>query len=438
MSEQKKTKVAVTTLGCKVNQFESAAFLSELEMRGVEVVPFARIADIYIINTCTVTARAAAQSRQMIRRALKTNGQARVVVTGCYSQVAATEVMELADWAVCIVGNGHKHRLVDIALSDKQCDIEMHLGDIASRRTICPLTPARFPGRTRAYLKLQDGCNNFCSYCIVPYARGRSRSLDPAAALAQIALFVAAGHREIVLTGIHVGMYGLDLSPRTELTDFIGLATSRFPDVRFRLSSLEPNEIGDDLLDLMAARENFMPHLHIPLQSGDDAILRAMNRRYSAADFASLVERIRVRIPAAAIGVDVLVGFPGETEEAFAATAALLAKLPVTYLHVFPYSRRPGTMAAGMDKQIPGPEKERRVAELRRLDQKKRAIFYRRHLGETHLVLAENRKNRFRLMRGFTENYIPVLFPALEKENNTLIEVRLERLEEGIVFGQRL
>ncbi|MFH1215420.1 MAG: tRNA (N(6)-L-threonylcarbamoyladenosine(37)-C(2))-methylthiotransferase MtaB [Pseudomonadota bacterium] len=438
MTGQKKLKVAITTLGCKVNQFESAAFLSQLEERKAEIVPFSQPADVYIINTCAVTAKAAAQSRQMIRRALKTNSEARIVVTGCYSQVASGKVLEIADWSVCIVGNGFKHRLVDIALSEKQCDLEMHMGDIGSRKTICPLTATRFAGRTRAYLKLQDGCNNFCSYCIVPYARGRSRSLETQSALHQIEIFAAQEYKEIVLTGIHVGMYGLDLSPQTRLIDFIDRATSLYPDIRFRLSSLEPGEVGDELLDLMGKKPNFMPHFHIPLQSGDDRILREMNRRYTSADFVGIVDRILAKIPHAAIGVDVLVGFPGETESAFANTHDLLERLPVTYLHVFPYSRRSGTLASGMRNQIPGPEKEKRVALLRNLDQVKKAAFYSNHLGTPHRVLAENRKNRFKLMRGFTENYIPVLFPALDKDCNTIVDVLLDRIEDGIVFGQQI
>ena len=438
MTDKKKSiKVALTTLGCKVNQFESASFVSGLEERGAEIVPFSSQADVYIINTCAVTGKAGAQSRQMIRRALKTNSGARLIVTGCYAQVATQKVLEIGDWSVCIVGNGYKHRLVDIALSEKQCDLEMHMGDVGSNREICLLPVRRFPDRTRAFLKIQDGCNNFCTYCIVPYARGRSRSLPVAAALEQIEVFAAAGYREIVLTGIHVGMYGLDLSPATRLLDFIDRATALYPAIRFRLSSLEPGEVGDELLHLMAGRPNFMPHFHIPLQSGDDRILREMNRRYQARDFAAIIERIRATIPHAAIGVDVLVGFPGEDEAAFANTFALLAGLPVTYLHVFPYSKRPGTLAAGLAGQIAGPVKDERVERLRQLGARKKSAFYQRHLGTVQRVLAENSRNRFKLMRGFTENYIPVLFPAQENMSNQIVDVFLARLEDGIVFGQR-
>lgn len=438
MTAKKKTiKVALTTLGCKVNQFESASFLCGLEERGAEIVPFSHEADVYIINTCAVTGKAGAQSRQMIRRALKTNSKARLIVTGCYAQVATQKVLEIGDWSVCIVGNGYKHRLVDIALSEKHCDLEMHMGDIGSKKEICPLPVRHFPDdRTRAFLKIQDGCNNFCSYCIVPYARGRSRSLPVDAALQQISVFAVSGYQEIVLTGIHVGMYGLDLSPPTRLLDFIDLATASYPAIRFRLSSLEPGEVQDEILALMAARPNFMPHFHIPLQSGDDRILREMNRRYQAGDFARLIGRIREKIPYAAIGVDVLVGFPGEDDAAFNNTYSLLVGLPVTYLHVFPYSKRPGTVAAGMANQISGAIKDERAARLRLLSDQKKAAFYQQHLGSTKRVLAENKNNRYRLMRGFTENYIPVLFPAQENMSNQIIDVFLDRLEDGIVFGR--
>ncbi|RJX32404.1 MAG: tRNA (N(6)-L-threonylcarbamoyladenosine(37)-C(2))-methylthiotransferase MtaB [Desulfurivibrio sp.] len=438
MTAKKKTiKVALTTLGCKVNQFESASFLSGLKERGAEIVPFSGKADVYIINTCAVTGKAGAQSRQMIRRALKNNSRARLVVTGCYAQVATQKVLEIGDWSLCIVGNGYKHRLVDIALSDRHCDLEMHMGDIGSEKEICPLPVQHFPDdRTRAFLKIQDGCNSFCSYCIVPYARGRSRSLALAEALAQIKIFVDNGYREIVLTGIHAGMYGLDLVPPVRLVDFIKQATAGFPAIRFRLSSLEPGEVQDDLLELMATRRNFMPHLHIPLQSGDDRILKEMNRRYRAADFVRLIKRIREKIPQAAIGVDVLVGFPGEDEAAFDQTYALLAGLPITYLHVFPYSKRTGTAAAGLANQVPGPAKDDRVARLRLLSDRKKTEFYRQHLGTSRPVLAENRNNRYRLMRGFTDNYIPVLFPAQENMSNQIVDVFLDRLEDGIVFGR--
>lgn len=434
---EEKIKVAIATLGCKVNQYESASFQSGLLERGAEIVPFSHRADVYVINTCAVTAKAGAQSRQMVRRALKTNRRARLVVTGCYAQVASQKIMEIGDFPICIVGNGYKHMLVDIVLAEKHCDLEMHMGDIGARKEICHLPVSRFPGRTRTYLKLQDGCNNFCSYCIVPFARGRSRSLPPEAAFDQIQVFAGQGYREIVLTGIHVGMYGLDLSPATGLLTFLDQASGRFPDMRFRLSSLEPMEVHDDLLSLIRDRANLMPHLHIPLQSGDDTILKEMNRHYRAGDFEKIVYKVKEYLPDAAIGVDVLVGFPGEDEKAFARTLSLMERLPVSYLHVFPFSKRPGTIAATIKKQVPGHDKKARVALLRELSLRKKRVFYQQYLGTNQQVLAENSSNRFRLMRGFTENYIPVLFPAPDSMTNQVLTVRLDRLEEDLVFGQR-
>jgi threonylcarbamoyladenosine tRNA methylthiotransferase MtaB len=432
--KNKKLKVALTTLGCKVNQFESAAFLSELGERDVELVPFSHKADVYIVNTCAVTAKGGAQSRQVIRRAIKTNPKARLVVTGCYSQVASQDVLEIASAPICIVGNGYKHQLVDIALAEEHCDLEMHMGDIARIKEICPLSTKSFGERTRAYMKVQDGCNSFCSYCIVPYARGRSRSSGLDQVLAQAALFAEHDYKEVVLTGIHLGHYGLDLEPKTNLTNLVRALVEQDLPIRYRLSSLEPTEITDELLDLMAASPSIMPYLHIPLQSGDDGILKKMNRRYPAATFAEKVKKSAERLPGVAIGVDVLVGFPGEDEAAFRNTYELIESLPVSYLHVFPYSKRPGTMAATMAGQLPKKVKEERVALLRDLDNKKRKDFYRQHLGSVQQVLVEGRK-RGQMMRGFSENYIPVHFKGSANQANTLVAVRLEKLTDEGVLG---
>lgn len=429
-------RVALATLGCKVNQFESAAFLSELGHRGAELVPFSRPAEVCIINTCAVTARAGAQSRQLIRRAMRQNPEARLVVTGCYAQIAAQEIAEISDSPICIVGNSFKHRLVEVALSERRCDLEMHLGESGGSREICPLVATSFGERTRAILKVQDGCNSFCSYCIVPYTRGRSRSLAPELVMAQAQIFAEQGYREQVLTGIHLGHYGHDLSPASNLVDLLRLLLARNFPGRYRLSSLEPAEISDELLDLMAASESVMPSLHIPLQSGDDRILKRMNRRYPVATFVDVVEKCAARLPGAAMGVDVLVGFPGEDEAAFANTYGLLESLPVSSLHVFPYSRRPGTPAAAMAEQVEKRVKEERVALLRELDRKKRAAFYGRHLGTLRPVLVEGR-TQGRLLRGFTDNYIPVFLEGPAGLVNQVVPVRLRELIDGGVLGSR-
>jgi threonylcarbamoyladenosine tRNA methylthiotransferase MtaB len=431
-----KKKIALTTLGCKVNQFESAAFFSEFARREVEMVPFSSPAEVYIINTCAVTARAGAQSRQLIRQALRANPEARLIVTGCYAQIAVQEILEITDTPICIVGNDCKDRLVEVALAERHCDLEMHLGNPGGQKEICPLTVTSFgTARTRAYLKVQDGCDSFCSYCIVPYTRGRSRSLAPDRVVAQAELFAAQGYREQVITGIHLGYYGRDLVQKTNLRDLLALLLAKNLPVRYRLSSLEPTEINDALLTLMAESPAVMPYLHIPLQSGDDRILQRMNRRYTASTFAAVVAESVNRLPDAAIGVDVLVGFPGEDQAAFRNTYNLIESLPVSYLHVFPYSRRPGTPAAAMPDQVAKADKEERVALLRDLDHKKRTAFYRSHLGSRRQVLVERRKQGL-LLRGYTENYIPVFCEGDNALVNQLVTVRLEELVDNGVLGR--
>jgi len=423
-------KVAVVTLGCKVNQFESAALETGIVARGGELVKAGTPADVYVINSCAVTAKAAAESRRVVRRLARTNPEARIVVTGCYAQVAIDDIFDLVDQPLCIVGNGFKHMLAEVAMSDQHCDLEMYMGDIAAVREVAPLMADSFPGRTRAYLKIQDGCNSFCSYCIVPYARGRSRSVPPGEVEKQAAIFAEKGFIELVVTGIHAGLYGRDLNPASDLESLLVRLLDRFPELRFRISSLEPTEISQGIIDLVADRPGLRPHFHIPLQSGDDGILTRMNRKYRADLFREKVEEIRRKIPDAAIGVDVLVGFPDEDEAAFSNTRQLIESLPVTYLHVFPYSKRPGTPAAKMAGQVKKKVKEERVAIMRELDHKKRTRFYSAATGEVREVIAERWKEG--RLRGFTDNYIPVSFVGPKSGIGKVHQVRLDRLDEGL------
>lgn len=432
MPENSKRKVAIATLGCKVNQFESASFLSDFEAEGLEQVDFSTPADIYVINTCAVTAKAAAQSRQLIRRALNSTpaGQPppRVVVTGCYAQVARQEILKIDSDAIRIVSNADKDKVSTTAMDVADNIIQPPFRDIGHEKEICHLPVRNFGNRTRAFLRVQDGCNNFCSYCIVPYARGRSRSLPPQKVLAQAKTFADQGYRELVITGIHVGAYGNDLVPPVNLLVLLQKLADALPDVRLRISSLEPTEISTELLHFMAMTANCMDHLHIPLQSGDDAVLKNMRRRYSGKDFSGIVKAIHDHLPGAALGVDVLVGFPGEDDEAFSNTKKLLEDLPVTYLHVFPYSRRPGTPAASMAGQVPKTIKDERVSVLRSLNQRKRTAFYSSHLGQTGRVLTESSTKRPGQLRGFTENYIPVIFKGPSSLANQVVTVRLKKV----------
>ncbi len=437
MKKQHHKKVAVTTLGCKVNQYESASFITGFREQGCELVPATENADLFVINTCAVTARAGQQSRQLIRKIMRANPGARLIITGCYAQMAAKELLDIVpDNPLAIVGNGNKHLLVETALAEKQPDMVMLTGKISIKKEICPLPVRRFQGRTRAYLRIQDGCNNFCSYCIVPYTRGRSRSLEPDKVLEQVQVFADEGYLELVVTGINVGKYGQDLTGDMDIYSLLAMICQDFPALRIRLSSIEPTEVNDQLLQLMTDHKNFMPHLHIPLQSGDDGVLARMNRRYTAETFVHVIQKINSALPHAAIGCDILTGFPGEDEQAAENTFQLLFGLPITYLHVFPYSIRPGTVAAEFKNQIPGPLKDERVARLRELDQFKKEEFYHRHLNTVQRVLVERKNRTDGLLQGFSENYIPVRFKGRDDLLKTVVRVKINALRDRIPHGE--
>ncbi|HRT70888.1 MAG TPA: tRNA (N(6)-L-threonylcarbamoyladenosine(37)-C(2))-methylthiotransferase MtaB, partial [Syntrophales bacterium] len=383
-------KVAVATLGCKVNQFDSALLAERLRSEGFTVVPFGEGADVCIINTCTVTARTDYQSRQLVRRARRYCPYAGIVVTGCYAQVAPAELAEMPGVAA-VVGNAEKDALpgfLDRILDERG---KIIVGDIRRCDSLPSGTADVFPGRTRAILKVQDGCDAFCTYCIVPFSRGRSRSLPPSDVLRQAARFAESGYREVVLTGIHLGSYGSDLEPPASLAGLL----AGFDDIdgveRVRLSSIEPMEVTPELISRMASSEKLCRHLHVPLQSGDDRILKLMGRNYTGDQFRLLVKGLTEAVPDIAVGVDVMTGFPGEGEEEFRRTAALIEELPLAYLHVFPYSRRPGTPAADFPHQVPEEAKKRRAALLRSLGAKKRASFARRFIGKEVSVLVEGK-----------------------------------------------
>ncbi len=428
-----KRRVAIATLGCKVNQYESAAFGSGFAAAGCRVVDPREAADIYVINTCAVTARAGQQSRQLIRRILRENPKARCVVTGCYVQAEGAKAATITDGPLIVIGNGEKDQLVRRVLLTSDGEEIVEVGDISRQREICHLEVGKFRGRTRAFLRIQDGCNNFCSYCIVPHTRGPSRSLPLADVRQQVDIFRRNHYREIVVTGINVGKYGLDLDEGETIISLLDLLCSRYPDIRFRLSSIEPPEINDALLELAVRHANFMPHFHIPLQSGDDAVLKRMRRRYTVDLFVEAVWKLHRLLPGAAIGVDVLAGFPGEDGRAHARTVQLLEELPVTYLHVFPYSRRPGTPAAAMAAQVSREIKGERVARLRTVDREKRGRFHRRALHRTLRVLVEGRDEKTGMYRGFSENYVPVFFQGGDGLVNHVVEVVAERvMEKGV------
>jgi len=423
-------KIALKTLGCKVNQFESASFMTDFKNAGCQLVPFSHEADIYVINTCTVTAKAAQQSRQFIRKALRTNPDARIIVTGCYSQMAPSAVMDILDTRGLIVGNGYKHLLVETALKiEEYPELTMLMGRISNQKKICDLPVQNFPGRTRCYAKVQDGCNNFCTYCIVPYTRGPSRSLEIDKIMRQVAAFEKEGYRELVLTGINTGKYGHDLNEGHNIYTLLDTICIRFPEIRVRLSSIEPTEVNDLLLDVITKHDNFMPHLHIPLQSGDDEILRRMYRHYTAKQFQEIILRIHKAIPDIAIGCDVLTGFPGETQAQAENTYQLLSDLPVSYLHVFPYSKRPGTLAESFGNHISQEIKKDRIKLLHKLGNQLKQSFYQNHLGAKCKVLIERRDNTTKLLTGFSENYIPLAVEGPTSLIHTVATVTFTKID---------
>lgn len=432
-------KVHITTLGCKVNQYESASFRSAFESANCEMIGLDETADLIVINTCAVTAKAGAQSRQAIRQALRDNPSARMIITGCYAEAAAAEILDMPE-LVCrsfsVIGNSEKHLVVPTALNRGEDISENQLGDIMAATEICRLPVDRFGGKTRAFLRVQDGCDSYCSYCIVPFTRGPSRSLPADEVVRQAAIFADAGHKEIVVTGIHLGQYGRDLVGGLSVTRLLDKLSALLPTVRFRISSLEPIEIEEKLLQLIAARDNLMPHLHIPLQAGDDEILARMNRRYTTARFAEIIALCRRYLPDAAIGIDIMVGFPGETEGHFEKTKAFLAGLDCTYFHVFPYSERPGTEAATFRGKVPKSEKATRVAALLALAEEKKAAFFNRQLHRRRPVLVETERSADGLLRGFTDNYIPVVFSGSDDLMDSIVMVELLELRNAVVFGE--
>lgn len=432
-------RVYFHTLGCKVNQFETASFASDFIGAGFTVSADPAHADVIVINTCAVTAKASAQSRRDLRRLARSNPGALLVVTGCQAQLGADELRRLPDLnadRLLLIGNDAKDSLLSQLAAHRQPLADPRLVDMNEARTISRLAVGQFTGRTRALLRVQDGCDNYCSYCIVPMTRGRSRSLPLDEVLAQAASFAEHGHHEVVVTGIHVGQYGADLGADLDIADVLTALCETFPRLRFRLSSIEPTEISMKLLTLMQHRDNFMPHLHVPLQSGDNQILARMNRHYSSEQFIEKLALCRQVVPDAAIGIDVLVGFPGEQETHFNNTMAVLEQTDCTYLHAFPYSPRPGTRAADFAGQVEQTDKQRRVRLVRAFGEQRKTSFYRRFLGSRRSAVIEAERDHQGLLRGYTDNYIPIHLAGDDALINSVVTVELAQLAESGVTAQ--
>lgn len=418
-------KAALHNLGCKVNAYETEAMQELLEDSGYEIVPFHEKADIYIINTCTVTNMADRKSRQMLHRARKMNPDAIVAACGCYVQEKPEEVADCVD---IVIGNNRKKEIVHIleAYEKGREGIRKDLVDIGHTREYEDLHLSRTAEHTRAYIKVQDGCNQFCSYCIIPYARGRVRSRSMESVRGEVETLARNGYQEVVLTGIHLSSYGIDTG--TDLLSLIRTVHEVAGIKRIRLGSLEPRIITEEFAEAIAGLPKMCPHFHLSLQSGCTETLKRMNRRYTAEEYYEKCELLRKYFRNPALTTDVIVGFPGETEEEFKASRDFIDKVDFYETHVFKYSRREGTKAAAMPDQVPEEEKTRRSNILLDLSRKKQAAYEQRLLGTTQEVLIEEeiRRNGEIYQAGHTREYVKIGIRTEEKLANRLVQIEIE------------
>ena len=426
-------KVGFYNLGCKVNAYETEFLINEFKKKGYEIVDFNDKADIYIINTCSVTNASDQKSRKVIRSACK-NKDAIIVVMGCYSQMKSEVVKDIEGVSI-VLGNKDKSKVVEL--------VEAYIKDRENFQDIYDLTNTEFEdmfldnfeNHTRAFVKIQDGCNNFCSFCIIPYARGNVRSKKKEFVLDEVKALVKNGYKEVVLTGIHTGHYGQDLKEYNfsdllkELEEIEGLE-------RIRISSIEIVELDDEFLEVLKNSKKIVDHIHIPLQSGCDKTLKEMNRRYDMKFYIDRINKIRKIRPNMAITTDVIVGFPGETEEDFNITKENIKKIEFVELHVFPYSKREGTKAASMPNQVDGNIKKERVKELIELSEELKNTYYNKYINTIDYVLTETIDNDYVI--GHLSNYGKVKFKGTKEDLNKLIKVKLIKYENDIYLAEKL
>ncbi len=415
-------RVSFYTLGCKLNYAETSTLERDFEKHAFSIVPFGDPADVTVVNTCSVTSEADRKCRNIIRRALRANPESFVVVTGCYAQLQPDEIAAI-DGVDVVLGAGEKFRLFQLV--DEFTKQETTQVAVSCIDDVREYGPAFSSGdRTRAFLKVQDGCDYACAFCTIPMARGASRSQSIAATASQAHEIAERGFKEIVLSGVNIGLFGKEYG--SSLIDLLR-ALDRVDGIdRYRISSIEPNLLTDEIIEFVGSSKRFQPHFHVPLQSGDDFVLGKMRRRYKSEVYADRVAKVKRLMPQACIGADVIVGFPAENKERFENTCSFIQDLPVSYLHVFTYSERPGTVAVdnsavlGGDS-VPKPERSRRNKRLRMLSKQKELAFYREQLGSMRTVLWESASSSDGVMGGYTDNYVRV-----ENEADPLQEGRIE------------
>ena len=422
--------ISIVTLGCKVNQYDTAVILNQLPKSRYKRVPFSDKADVYVIDTCTVTHKADAEARNYINRAKRANPDGLVVVTGCYAQVSPEDLKNVkgVDY---VIGNSHKFSslLKIIREGERQEEPQVYISDIFKEKKKGFESPdiEIFPGRTRAFLKVQDGCNYACTFCIIPRARGRSRSLEIKEILNRMEKLSASGYKEIVLTGVHIASYGREIG--TSFFELLRAIEKEKIVNRVRLTSLDPADTEIELIDFIADSETICPQFHVALQSGDRDVLKRMRRRYDPEKFLDLTDMIRKRIPYAAIGSDIMVGFPGETEVEFMNTYNIAKDSALTYFHVFPYSKRKMTPAAVMTNQVPPDIIKDRSKKLRELGSEKKTAFFKEFIGKSFPVLIEKGS------KGTTTNYIPIRFNTDNFDIGDEVLVRIVDVQNEDAIG---
>ena len=422
------SRVAIHTLGCKLNYSESSTIVRQLENNGFSRVDFSDEADIYIINTCSVTDNADKKCRTTVKSVLKQNPEAYVVIIGCYAQLKPKEISEIPGVDM-VLGAAEKFNMIEHLHSlKKEEEAIVFNGNIKETQDFIPAFS--YGDRTRSFLKVQDGCDYFCSFCTIPLARGKSRNATIAETVAKAIEVAATDVKEVVITGVNIGDFGADQEYAETFYDLIVELDKVEGIERFRISSIEPNLLSNEIIDFVAASDKFVPHFHIPLQSGDDEILTKMRRKYLSDLYVDRIKRIKKQMPDSCIGVDVIVGFPGETKEHFLTTYNFLNDLDISYLHVFPYSERNNTTAKKMTDKVTKAEKTERAQRLRILSTKKKRYFYETQLGREMNVLWEEEKQGEN-MQGFSENYVRFEAPYDASRVNIVERLRFENINES-------
>ena len=422
-------------MGCKVNQYETEAISKLFEASGYEIIDEIFNADVVVVNTCAVTSLSAQKSRQIIRRTIRANPDAIMCVMGCYAQNSPQEISQI-DGVDILIGTSERMKIVELVekVLENRAEKILRVNDVEKISDFEELPHA--PQRTRAFLKIEDGCNNFCAYCIIPYLRGRVRSRSLENIRAECLQLAAAGYREIVLTGIHIGAYGQDFKEKISLVDAIKTVLNAANPYRLRLGSIESAEMSDELIDLMKSDERICNHVHLPLQSGSDEILKLMRRPYTTKNFDALTSKLVREIPNISIGTDLIAGFPNETDKNFDETLNFIKSQPFSKIHVFPFSAREGTLAATMKNQISAQVKKLRASQALEISAAKEKSFAENLIGKNVEIIAETESDNF--VDGLTKNYVRVYVPAEKKiKSGDVVKVTVEKIFRNGVFGNK-